>query len=167
MNTTPRIVPIILFVLALASFAVPTATTFASLTPGDYARGSVRHVNKTDPIWILVDSDPTNTYARGSFEAISGGVTYRATATCVLMSGNSLSNRMIVTGWLTSPQSAYGQLVVMDAVDNTDGLHRDGIRMSFAGNGGIYPSSKPGCYLPVFAPVPVTSGNITVYNTLP
>jgi hypothetical protein len=105
----------------------------------------------------------TGTAARGYFGFTSpfgsGGPNYVAKVTCLLVTGNDA----IATGKFIQPASAYGQPVVMEAVDNGGGQPpRDLLRFSFTGS--IYQSltDPVGCLRPVLPPAPIHSGHIAV-----
>jgi hypothetical protein len=88
----------------------------------------------------------------------SGGPNFVAQVTCLMVLGNNA----IATGIFTQPESAKGQRVVMQAVDN-GGAPKDLLRFSFAGAIVAAPGDSTGkCWLPVLPPVPIRDGHIAV-----
>ncbi len=143
-----------------------TARVSAAATPGrPFVSGGGQHLAfGTGPGIIAF-----GVTAHGSGLDASGELTFTQVGTgepaahgfvtCLIVTGNDA----IATGVLTKPPASAGQTVVMEAVDNgTPGQSSvpDRIRFSFAGF--IVPSSTPGCFLPILAPVPLVEGNIVV-----
>jgi hypothetical protein len=104
--------------------------------------------------------------AHGYYGAAMGELTaakfFHATVTCLEVTGND----GIATAVIDSshdPAFPVGETVVAEGVDNDPGVATDLWRISFESNGGISPdTAHPGCFLPIFPPVAIQSGDILV-----
>ncbi len=100
-----------------------------------------------------------DTAAKGRLVAVGA---FRAKITCLEVTGND----GIATAAITSsqdPNNPVGETIVAEGVDDSAQGTTDLWRTSFANNGGIFPdAAHPGCFLPIFAPVPIDAGRVRV-----
>jgi hypothetical protein len=100
--------------------------------------------------------------ARGELNASTH---FHAKVTCLQVTGND----GIVTAVIdqsTDPAYPAGEIVVAEGVDNGNPRNHtspDLWRISFESNGGVIVGSN-GCSSPIFAPVPVQTGNLVVQD---
>jgi hypothetical protein len=73
---------------------------------------------------------------------------------CVQVNGDD----GLVTGVLRLPTSRAGEHVVAEIVDNDATGATDALRFSYQSNHGAVRTSVPGCWAPVFGPVPIATG---------
>jgi hypothetical protein len=162
----------LIVVCTLATMAVFSGAAVAGVPPHDSVTGGGQHLAfGTGPgvvaFGISAHSGPSGEHAHGSMTFTltgAGTQSLHATVTCLIV----VDNEAFATGVFTHPDSAAGQTVVLDAVDNggpSSGTP-DLIRFSFAGAIVEVPD-QPGCFLPVLPPVEVTKGNIVVRDAGP
>jgi hypothetical protein len=129
--------------------------------PKDFVTGGGHHSFLPDAQFtISAHSGPLGEDPKGhmSFKE-EGQPRVRSNVTCLTIVGN----QAFATGVIERPAAAAGQLMVMHAVDSGErgGIAPDLLRFSFVPF--IVPHhNRPGCFLPVLPPVPVTQGNIVV-----
>jgi hypothetical protein len=161
-------------VTTLVGFAMLAAPNLASATHSasdggrqDFVTGAGEHVAVLTE-GISAHSGPSGEDPRGNVTVTQQGVglSTHGKVQCLIVAGN----RGVLT-WIVErgPDLAEGTTVVTEVVDNgnPDGSGPpDLIRNSFAPFVVPVPT-RPGCFLPVLAPVPVTKGNYVVHDGQP
>jgi hypothetical protein len=151
--------------LALA-VALATDSTAAG-PPQDFVTGAGHHSEPDTQFTISAHSGPAGEDPRGNFSfKIEDQSRRRAEVTCLIV----VDNEAVATGTIVFPESDAGDRVVMHAVDGGEPAPGqtagpDLLRFSFEPF--IVEGSPPGCFFPVFPPVPVTKGNIVVHDATP
>jgi hypothetical protein len=149
-------------VLVTATVATPASAA----PPNDSVTGGGKHV-VTLTQGISAHSGPAGEDPRGNVTIAQNGVGLFAhgDVTCLLVTGN----RAVIT-WVVTSNNGFGavegQLIVTEVVDNGNpgqSTAPDEIRNSF--EGAIFEDpDNPGCFLPVFPPVPVEQGDYQVHD---
>jgi hypothetical protein len=134
--------------------------------PKDFAVGGGKHTDPANPDVAIqfefsANSGPLGEDPKGHIQLFFPEGVIHAEVTCLTVEGN----RAFITG---VSDELPGGIVVIEAVDNgepSDG-QPDLLRGSFQPF--IFEDpERPGCFLPVLPPVPVTQGNIVVHDGQP
>jgi hypothetical protein len=146
--------------VGLLGAVVGVATVQGQGNGQDKVTGAGHHSVPDTQFTLSAHSGPLGEDPRGhlSFK-IEGQPRVHADVTCLIVVGT----QAFATGVITRPAAAAGQLTVMHAVDagNPNEITPDLLRFSFVPF--IVPdANRPGCFLPVLPPVPVTQGNIVI-----
>ena len=160
---------LVLSTLVLATAAVPSVANathdHGANPPIDFVRGGGIQVLEPPEgfsFGIAAKSGPAGEDPKGALTGENPGVgpSFHADVTCVIVTGN----QGFVTGVFTQPPAAEGDITVLHVVDTGGpGGAPDLIRFSFAPSIVAVPG-RPGCFMPVLPPVPVTRGNILVHD---
>lgn len=149
---------------AAALLAATVATPASAAPPHDSVTGGGKHLLVLTE-GISAHSGPGGEDPRGNVTITQEGegLFGHGKVTCLLVTGNRAVITWVVTS-KTSTSTGEGQLIVTEVVDNGnpgESSTPDLIRNSF--EGAIFEDpANPGCFLPVFAPVPVEQGNYRV-----
>jgi hypothetical protein len=151
-----------------------TARASSAGPPMDFVAGGGQHLAfGTGPdvvnFGITAHSGPAGENPTGAMTsqiAGEGSPAFHAEVTCLMVA----ANRAIATGIFTQPESARGQIVVGDFVDNSTSGTADLIRFSFDGfiTEVTPPSGVEGpCFVPILPPVEVIRGKIVINDAQP
>jgi hypothetical protein len=130
--------------------------------PNDFAVGGGKHSFPPVKFSFSAHSGPLGEDPKGQIQLDFGDRKIKAEVTCVIVAGNEA----FITGF--SDELPGNGIVVTHAVDNGEPSdpQPDLLRNSFEPF--IFESpERPGCFLPVLEPVPVTEGNIVVHDGQP
>lgn len=150
---------------AIAALMVVPVSFASGAQPNDKVVGGGQHAGGSS-FGISAHSESDGTDAKGSITGETAGpeASIHAEVICLVVSGNEA----IITGVLNQPEAERGNIIVVHTVDNgnTPGSGSpDLLRGSFASNAGVQPDpNNPGCFVPIFPPVPVEKGDIQVID---
>jgi hypothetical protein len=149
---------------AAAFLTVALATPASAQPPQDFVTGGGKHVGTlTQGISALSGPAGEDPHGNVTITQAGEGLFAHGEVTCLVVIGNQAFITWVVTS-TNGFGAAEGSLVVTHVVDNGnpgESTVPDLIRNSFAG-AIVEDPTNPGCFFPVFAPVPVEQGNYQV-----